>query len=395
MLLRGLQEGLQGIFQDFQREGSGRDARRPHGSVSPANNWGAPKRGRAGLAGASVLAAPPPFEQAWEEYCARNPRLRDPKALPALVRHGVPQELRAKVWMHCLGIGAQSNSPSTMSGTGKLIDQQFPGADNLSVVELAAALPAGVADVIDADVMRTFPSHDLFQQSGGAERLRRILLTHAANDAEMGYCQSLNFLASMFIIVFPDDAAVLEGIGRLFVKLGIRSWYTDGMRQLRADTVVLEELLEERLPVVCKALRDLKFDLLFATSKWFLCLFATTLEGESLNQVWDIIVCDGIEAVFRVAFALLAQRQETILAAPTLDDLIIEFQQAPVEQRPGELVHMAYDPSLLGPLHRADLSRRRQQSAQRVSVCDTRAEMRNTHLWRGGVRPASVLARST
>jgi len=186
---------------------------------------------------------------------------------------------------------------------------------------------------------------------------------------------------------------VLAAVRQTFLKLGIRKWYTDGMQQLRADTLVLEELLQEWLPQTHKALHAHgQFDLLFVSSKWFLCLFTTVLEGEALRRVWDIMLCDGIEAVFRISLALLARRAEAISRARSQDDLIFMFQDGQADADPEQLIRSAYDQAFVGSLSRADLARRRQQAAAKVTSGDTRAEMRRQHLWRGGVRPASVLA---
>jgi len=255
-------------------------------------------------------------------------------------------------------------------------------------------LPPKVAELIDADVQRTFPNCPAFQDEGGPDQLRRVLRSLASNDTELGYCQSLNFIAAVFIMVLRNEGAAVLAVQQLFVKLGTRMWYTDGMRQLRADTCVLEDLLQERLTSVYRVLRTYKFDLLFVTSKWFLCLFATTLEGEALKRVWDVMLCDGIEAVFRVAFAMLAERSQEILQAKSRDELNHMLQGFQSEAAsPDSIIRAAYDPARIGSISRTELASRRREAAKRVTSDDTRAEMRNQHFWRGGVRPASVLAR--
>jgi len=467
------------------------------------------RQGRKGQA-AQATAAATPFPDAWKTYCGTNSRLRHPTALPALLRRGVPDELRVDVWAHCLGIAvgghsdmsyapgsttpsekyervksqaredsandiqeavesnegdlpfestegdlpepspnnssspttvpnspAESTSPveSTMSNTPTSTSQPPPESimkDNQQLPEVSsdddvqvteekllrthslplnsedwhdarlsvpvllmddAALPHGVAELIEADVQRTFPMCPVFQKAGGSDQLRRVLRSLAASDTELGYCQSLNFIAGIFIMVLRNESAALLAVQQLLVKLGTRTWYTDGMRQLRADTCVLEDLLQERLPAVHRKIRACRFDLLFVTSKWFLCLFATTLEGETLRRVWDVLLCDGVEVVFRVAFVLLAQRSEAIVRAKSMDDLIHMFQETLPLTSPEQLIQSAYNPSLIGAINKQELANRRRQAVKAVSSGDTRAEMRNRHLWRGGVRPASVLAR--
>merc|ERR1712226_1229906 len=145
------------------------------------------------------------------------------------------------------------------------------------------------------------------------------------------------------------------------------------MRQLRADTYVLEDFVRERLPVVHATFRTHRFDLLFVTSKWFLCLFATALEGETLRRVWDAMLCDGIEAIFRVAFAMLAHRSDAIIRSQSIDDLIRMFQEWKDDCTPEVIIHTAYNPTLIGSISRAELAQRRSQALTKVSSDDTRA----------------------
>merc|ERR1712039_331811 len=139
----------------------------------------------------------------------------------------------------------------------------------------------------------------------------------------------------------------------------------------------------ERLPAVYTSFRTHRFDLLYMTS----------LEGEVLRRVWDVLLCDGIEALFRVAVALLSHRADAIIKARSMDDLIHLFQDGKDDTAPEVLIQTAYNAALVGTINRSELAQRRSQALTKVSSDDTRAEMRNQKLWRGGVRPASVLAR--
>jgi len=216
----------------------------------------------------------------------------------------------------------------------------------------------------------------------------------AADDADLGYCQSLNFVAATLLLVLNNESLVVTAAGKLIMKLSIRSWYKDGMQQLRADTVVLDGLIHDRLPAIHAVLQEKRFDLLFVTSKWFLCLFATMLEDDVLRRVWDVILCDGIEAVFRVALALVAARSKAILLAPSADDIVEMFQRRPTEVTGDALIRSAYDVELVGQLNRTTLAQRRQQAAAQVTSTDNQTELRRIQLARGGVRPSSLPLRA-
>lgn len=320
------------------------------------------------------------FATGWQRYCARNPRLRDPKALPLLVRQGVPQDLRCEVWSHCLGL------PTPSAGSTAAAQEAVGTSDT-------EELPASILDVIEADVARTFPNDKKFQESGGPESLRQVLIELAKQDKELGYCQSLNFIAANFLMVLSSQEMALAAVRQLIMKLQTRQWYTDGMRQLRGDTAVLEEMVRERLPAVHQVLTLHRFDFLFVTSKWFLCLFAATLTDEVLRRVWDVLLVDGIEAVFRISISLFALHQESILQVKSEDGLIHMMQDWQPDCSPEVLIQNAYSPSLIGSIGRLELDQRRKRAAEAISNADARAEMRATQLRRGGVRPASVLSR--
>eukprot|EP00929_Paragymnodinium_shiwhaense_P061864 TRINITY_DN30905_c0_g1_i1.p1 TRINITY_DN30905_c0_g1~~TRINITY_DN30905_c0_g1_i1.p1 ORF type:complete len:455 (-),score=128.20 TRINITY_DN30905_c0_g1_i1:100-1464(-) len=422
-------------------------------------------RSRGGYA-ASGSAAPgsageTSFREAWQTYCNKNPRLRDPRTLPALVRRRAPEdrELRAEVWLHCLGATSTSSSSSSASPKSSAVAKAAdvaaiasspaaaeskeaaavaepkevaaaadgagaPVASNAASEteddaakedDAAADAPAAacsevempelpctadeelpdakLGDLIEADVLRTFPSNATFRRIDGQERLRRVLRRLAATDSDLGYCQSLNLIAAVFLLVLRDEIATLACTRQMVLKLNSRAWYLDGMRQLRADTIVLGEMIQERLPQLHETFRKHQFDLLFVSSKWFLCLFTTALEGEALYRVWDCLIVDGIEAVFRVALALFQQFAEAAVAVTSPDDLIFLFQDKTRETRPDVVVSAAYDPTLAGSIGKAELAQRRQQALRKIAEDDTRAEMRNRQYMRGGVRPASVLAR--
>ncbi|CAE7239885.1 TBC1D2, partial [Symbiodinium pilosum] len=328
------------------------------------------------------------FATAWQRFCSRNPRLRDPKALPGLMRRGVPAEMRREVWSFCLGVSvAASGSPSSGEAAPQTVAEEAAAKE-----EASSDLSQTLLDVIEADVARTFPNNKEFQDSGGPDNLRQVLIELARQDSDLGYCQSLNFIAANFLMVLGNPDPALAAVRQLLTKLQTRQWYTDGMKQLRADTTVLEEMLRERLPAVHSVLAQHRFDFLFVTSKWFLCLFAATLADEALHRVWDVLLGDGIEAVFRISLSLFALQEKAILSVKSHDDLIHLMQEWQPDCSPEVIIQTAYHPSLAGLLSRKELDLRRRKAADEISSADTRAEMRITHLKRGGVRPASILA---
>merc|ERR1740122_599372 len=101
-------------------------------------------RRKGGAAAGTAVAADVPaqsFGVAWSAYCAGNPRLRDPRALPLLVRRGVPMDLRLDVWAHCLGVDPAAAAAAALpSGSSSAAALRRP------VAAEAAASSVGAAD---------------------------------------------------------------------------------------------------------------------------------------------------------------------------------------------------------------------------------------------------------
>ncbi len=72
---------------------------------------------------------------------------------------------------------------------------------------------------------RTFPGHMYFEAGNGEGCLRRILQAFALHNPEVGYCQSLNFVAGMMII-FMDECDAFWLLVTVVEKLLPCDYYT-------------------------------------------------------------------------------------------------------------------------------------------------------------------------
>ena len=55
------------------------------------------------------------------------------------------------------------------------------------------------------DVERTFPGHPYFESAKGLESLRRVLSAFAVHNADIGYCQSINFVTGASPVLFTHS----------------------------------------------------------------------------------------------------------------------------------------------------------------------------------------------
>lgn len=155
---------------------------------------------------------------------------------------------------------------------------------------------------IEADVCRTLP-----QCLGAAERrtLWRVLRAYAAGNPAVGYCQGMNNIAAVFILLGFDEGTALHGCCSLLH--GCCPGYHDrDLGGFRLDVRVLGELVHRVLPAeLCCRLDLLDVPLEALVSEHFLTLASRSWPLEATARLWDIVLFEGSPAVFASFLALL------------------------------------------------------------------------------------------
>ncbi|KAG9348883.1 hypothetical protein JZ751_029200 [Albula glossodonta] len=116
----------------------------------------------------------------------------DSSKIQKLVAMGIPETLRGELWM------AFSDATSELMahpGYYEKMLQESMGQCSLATEE------------IERDLHRSLPDHPAFQNEAGISALRRVLTTYAHRNPKIGYCQSMNILASVLLLYTREEEA--------------------------------------------------------------------------------------------------------------------------------------------------------------------------------------------
>ena len=185
--------------------------------------------------------------------------LRKGRKLKAMVRGGIPTELRPRVWLYLAGATAKRSTMDDGYYARLLETVDRREADARREAEEQAqhkkAAPSELieqVEQINKDLGRTFPSHAYISTPEGQAQLRRLLRAYCVGrNPRTGYCQGMNFLAGMLLCVMEHRE---EDAFWMFVMMIERllpaDYYTDGLTGVRVDSNILLDLLHERLPAL-------------------------------------------------------------------------------------------------------------------------------------------------
>ena len=233
--------------------------------------------------------ASPDNSGAWTEWLKeheRNPTLR---AGARLVQSGIPHALRPEAW-RSLTATARSEIDKFLGGEtyDDLVSRTGEAGERSKDMET-------VEKVIDQDLHRTFPGHKDIDNPGGKEQLRRVLVAYAARNRDVGYCQSMNFIAASLLIVTKSEEDAFWHLA-LFEERIIKEYHARHMFGCRTECRFLMELAQKYVPAAYEHLEKNQVIPEVAFIHWFLCIFVNSLPFGTSMRVWDKLMANMKES---------------------------------------------------------------------------------------------------
>ncbi|XP_045418575.1 TBC1 domain family member 2A isoform X1 [Lemur catta] len=244
----------------------------------------------------SLEAVERPLRERWAALAELVPSAE----LKQLLRAGVPHEHRPRVWRWLVHHRTQH--------------LHAPGCyQELLSRSQASKHPA--ARQIELDLNRTFPNNKHFTcpTSGFPDKLRRVLLAFSWQNPTIGYCQGLNRLAAIALLVLDEEESAFWCLVAIVETIMPPDYYSKTLMASQVDQRVLQDLCSEKLPRLMAHLGQHHVDLSLITFNWFLVVFADSLISDILFRVWDAFLYEGTKVVFRYALAIFKYNEEEIL----------------------------------------------------------------------------------
>lgn len=250
--------------------------------------------------------------------------------LKRLVRKGIPPVLRPKVWFSLSGAAKKkSTAPdSYYSDLTKAVEGKVTPATRQ----------------IDHDLPRTFPGHPWLDTPEGHAALRRVLVGYSFRDSDVGYCQGLNYVAALLLLVMKTEEDAFWMLAVLLENVLVNDCYTNNLSGCHVEQRVFKDFLSKKCPRIAAHLEEIEFDVSLVTTEWFLCLFSKSLPSETTLRVWDVLFHEGAKVLFHVALAIFKIKEDHILLTHHVGDVINILQKTTHHMfDPDELLTVAFD----------------------------------------------------
>ncbi|EDW18570.1 TBC1 domain family member 9 isoform X1 [Drosophila mojavensis] len=213
-----------------------------------------------------------------------------------LIVEGIPDKLRQEIWLIF---------------SGAIHDKEMNPGLYEDLVEKAACIKDCFAhDEIDRDLPRSLPEHPAFQCTDGIGALRRVLQAYALRNPQVGYCQAMNIVSSVFLL-FCDEENAFWMLASLCENL-LPDYYKDKVVGAQIDQGVLNELVETHLSDLHEHLERLGVIKMISIS-WFLTIFISVISYESSLQILDCFFYEGAKIIFMISLQIIEWNRDKLL----------------------------------------------------------------------------------
>ncbi|KAK6458793.1 rab-GTPase-TBC domain-containing protein [Scheffersomyces xylosifermentans] len=241
-----------------------------------------------------------------------------------LIRQGIPAEWRGSAWFFYAGGHERLNKHI---GVYSQIVRDTRDIHNKDT------------EVIERDLHRTFPDNIYFNsqitspvnsssttlatdtsaappETPMIKSLRRVLTAFAHYQPQIGYCQSLNFLAGLLLLFMEEERAFWMLV--ILTERIIPKVHSANLEGVHTDQGVLMLCIKEYIPQLWailgknfegEALSEDKIltrlpPVTLVTSSWFMSLFVGILPIETTLRVWDILWYESSKTIFRFSLTI-------------------------------------------------------------------------------------------
>ncbi|UKK01382.2 hypothetical protein MACK_002195 [Theileria orientalis] len=159
--------------------------------------------------------------------------------------------------------------------------------------------------IINIDVPRTFPELKVFNKEA-QNQLYRILSAYGNYQPEIGYCQGMNFVAGLLLLVsgFNEKEAFVGFVG-LMNEFKLQEFYKPSFPMIKTYIRGFERLLKELAPDLYEHLQREEVSVAVFLHQWLLTMFVASLPLRTVVALWDYMLYNGLSSILTVSLGLM------------------------------------------------------------------------------------------
>uniref|UniRef100_A0A8D8WGZ3 TBC1 domain family member 12 n=1 Tax=Cacopsylla melanoneura TaxID=428564 RepID=A0A8D8WGZ3_9HEMI len=214
---------------------------------------------------------------------------------------GLPPCVRSKVWTLAIG--------NELTITRTIYDQCMKDAEARS-----QDIYDNTITQIRLDISRTFPHLCLFQIQGPYyNTLHLMLASYVSYNNRISYVQGMSYICALFILNISSLYEAFVCFCNFLHKSVFHVFYTLNIRMMQAYYATYNDLFKYNLPKLHRHFHSSGLTPDLYLLDWIYTLFTKAMSLDLVCKVWDVVMRDGEEFIFRAALGILHLHEDTLL----------------------------------------------------------------------------------
>ena len=260
---------------------------------------------------------------------------RKDKKLKEYFYMGLPDNVRGKVWMLCLGnrfsitkeyyeIQVKNSKEilekykiSKKNEDGKESEKEILLSNvnstiNNETITLTKDKEKSI-NIIELDIERTFPYLGIFKgDSPMAQDLREILRVFVISRPDIGYIQGLSFIAGILLLNMDKFKAFIS-LMNLILNPIMLPFYKMDNESIQQRLKLFKQVFYFNLPELCEHFDELGLLPENYFLSWNMTLFTRDVNLELAKRIWDVFMIEGIKAIYSAAIVFLSHFESKLI----------------------------------------------------------------------------------
>ena len=240
---------------------------------------------------------------------------------------GLPDTVRGRVWMLCLGNRFSitkeyyeiqvKNSKEILEKykINKKEEMNDKTNDNIinDEIDLKIKDKEKSINIIELDIERTFPYLGVFRgDSPMAQDLREILRVFVISRPDIGYIQGLSFIAGILLLNMDKFKAFIS-LMNLILNPIMLPFYKMENESIQQRLKLFKQVFYFNLPELCEHFDELGLLPENYFLSWNMTLFTRDVNLELANRIWEVFMVEGIKAIYSAAIVFLSHFESKLI----------------------------------------------------------------------------------
>ena len=240
---------------------------------------------------------------------------------------GLPDTVRGRVWMLCLGNRFSitkeyyeiqvKNSKEILEKykINKKEEMNDKTNDNIinDEIDLKIKDKEKSINIIELDIERTFPYLGVFRgDSPMAQDLREILRVFVISRPDIGYIQGLSFIAGILLLNMDKFKAFIS-LMNLILNPIMLPFYKMENESIQQRLKLFKQVFYFNLPELCEHFDELGLLPENYFLSWNMTLFTRDVNLELAKRIWDVFMVEGIKAIYSAAIVFLSHFESKLI----------------------------------------------------------------------------------